>query len=171
MHGKMWSRSFLIWGLVTGTVVAALALAGLWLVLSAVSLAPIPVLFCMPGLLIYPACWYAVVFRAHSYSTTRVFTLVAVTFGAVWLLMIIVMSAVGLYFAYTIVAHGANKQDAMLLAGVHLTLPLVTVIGAIILVIPYFVVATPIAFLHRSMLLNKFAPGTSGGGRALSPTQ
>jgi len=173
IHGKMWSRSFLIWGLVTGTVAAALALFGLWVMLEAASLG-FPFMFCLPGLLLYPACWYAVVFRTRNYSSTQVVMLVAATFGAVWLLLFIIMTAAGIYVSLTMIAEATNQTMAarapnegaaallVVAAAAPLALPLMTLFGAIILPIPYFVVATPVAFLHRAMLLNTF--GRESGG-------
>jgi hypothetical protein len=105
-------------------------------------------LFALPGVIVYPACWYMVIFRQRDYALSRTMALVFATFGAVSVVVAALFIIVGSYMIIT------NPYAWVLfwygLVGVQ--------IGAIILIVPYILVATPMALLHRWLLLKLFAP-------------
>jgi hypothetical protein len=79
----MWSRQFLWTGLTSGIAVAALTLSELWLAVFVVSGSKNPtvsfanmVLFALPGLIVYSACWYMIIYRRRDYSLYRTMALV-----------------------------------------------------------------------------------------------
>src|ERR1700730_7481329 len=104
----MWSRRFLWTGLTSGIAVAALTLAELWLALFVVSGSKDPavtfanmVMFALPGLIAYSACWYMVIFRHRDYSLYRTMVLVVATFGTVSAVVAAFMMVGGFYVAIT----------------------------------------------------------------------
>jgi hypothetical protein len=179
----MWSRRFLWTGLSTGTVFALLTVAGMWLGLFASSASTGSpfwamkeanvVRFTLPGVIIYPLCWYAFIFRHRDYSLRRATVLVVLTFATGWAII-----AVTLIAAATIVfslEFGHTMEGAILVAVTPFAYFLGTLIGAIILAIPYAVVATPMALLHRWLLLRIFAssgspPPLPSAGPVIQPT-
>lgn len=162
----MWSRGFLIAGVASSALAAALALGGVWLVIFVVAGSIDPswsvaniIEFCLPGLVVYPACWYVLVFRYRDYSANRTLGLVIATFGAVWLLVAVGLFFVGLLAAGSLTAGvPPTGQWSDVRAVAPLLYARMTVLGAIILILPYGAIATPIAFLHRLALLRLFAP-------------
>jgi hypothetical protein len=173
----MWSRKFLWQGLTTAVLAATLALGGMWLLFFVVSGSTDPgwtianvVKFCLPGLILYPACWYAWVYRRRDYSAGRTMTLVIMTFLVVWALVAILMGLTGAYVAIKMVLEAAKPAKAIpVVAVAPFAYAMMTVIGAAILFLPFVVVAAPIAFLHRSILL-LIAPD-SGASSAGPSTQ
>lgn len=160
----MESRGFLITGLLSGVVAAVLALGVMWLVLFMVATRVDPALtvanimkFCIAGVIVYPVCWYALVFRRRDYSVNRTAMLIGVTFGVVWIAAAVVMFVVGVFAAGTATAT-VGKPEAV--PGADILTPLLyarmTILGAIILVMPYLAITTPIAFLQRFALLHVF---------------
>jgi hypothetical protein len=162
----MWSRKFLWQGLTTGALAAALALGGTWLLLFVVSRSTDPgwtianiVKFCLPGLILYPVCWYAWVYRHRDYSAGRTMTLVIVTFLVVWALVAILMGLGGAYVASTMVLEAAKPAKVFWLVPLAVfAYGIMTAIGAAILFLPFIIVAAPVAFLHRWLLLLLIAP-------------
>jgi hypothetical protein len=175
---SMWSRRFLWTGLSTGAVFALLTVAAVWLALFAASgntdhpfwtIADI-VDFTLPGLIIYPACWYIIIFRSRNYSFRQTMVLVAQTFGigcAVVAIALIGGAEIAL----------ASRAGSAAEAAIYATLSpvvygLMTLIGAVILIIPYSILATPIALLHRWLLLRIFTSSGSpipGTGAMVPP--
>jgi hypothetical protein len=161
----MWSRRFLWTGLTSGIAVAALTLAGLWLAVFVVSSSKNPmvtfanmVIFALPGLFVYSACWYALIFRYRDYSLYRTMLLVVATFGAVSAVVAALMMVGGFYVAITMllaVAQPWKLAPALVVA--PLAYAFMTAMGAIFLIVPYVIVATPMALLHRWLLLKLFA--------------
>src|ERR1700731_5088658 len=100
----MWSRRFLWTGLSSGIAIAALTLGGLWVVLFVVSGSKDPtwtlaniVKFALPGVIFYPACWYAIIFRNRDYSLNRTMVLVVITFGMVGVVVAALMVIAGFF--------------------------------------------------------------------------
>ena len=157
----MWSRKFLWQGLTTGVLAASLALAGMWLVLFVVARDSDPgwtianvVKFCLPGMILYPACWYAWIFRRRDYSLRRTMTLVIATFLVGWALVASLLAVGGAYVAVGMALGAAKPAMAIPLVVVApLAYLMMSVIGAVILFVPFAAVAAPIAFLHRWLLL------------------
>ena len=156
----MWSRRFLITGLASGAMLAALALAAIWFVLDvAAGMIASVARFATAGIAVYPLCWWGLVFRKRNYSKSQTGLLVILTFGATC----VVVSFVALTVAISsminewTVATTAGRKFNPLMSGMPFLAIAVTIIGAIILVIPYALVATPIAFAHRSVMLRLFA--------------
>jgi len=167
----MWSRQLLWTGLATGVAVAALTLAELWLALFIGSGNKDPsssfanvVGFALPGLIVYSACWYVVIFCSRDYSLYRTIVLVFATFGAVSAIVVAFKTIDGLYLAITTAPTTASlgKVVQFITLGPFVYV-LLTVIGAIILIIPYLIVATPMALLHRWLLLKIFTAAGSHG--------
>ena len=157
----MWSRKFLWLGLTTAGLAAALALGGMWLLLFVISRSTDPdwtilslVRFCLPGLILYPACWYAWIYRRRDYSVGRTITLVIVTFLVVWALVAILLGLSGAYVALKMVLEAAKPAKVILAVAVApVVYAKIAAIGAAILFLPFVVVSAPTAFLHRSILL------------------
>jgi len=170
----MWSRRFLWTGLSSGAVIAALTLAALWLAFFAALGGKDPTrsfanftIFAAPGVIAYPACWYAIIFRVRDYSLYRTTVLVAATFGAVCGAVAVIMMTGGIYVGITMVLSVAKPWRAVPFVVLGpLAYALWTVIGAVIIIVPYTIIATPMALLHRWLLLRRFAstgpaaPGT-----------
>ena len=143
----MWSRRFLWAGLWSGAAIAAATLALMWLGMLAISgqgrvsfvIANFSLLG-VGGIIAYPACWYVLIFRAGSYSGHRVAWLTVLTFIASSVLA-----------AIPFVAWAGVRQG---LAGAALRF---VAMGMSVMVIPYAVVATPMAFWHRHLLRGWFA--------------
>jgi hypothetical protein len=161
----MWSRRFLWTGLTSGIAVAALTLAEFWLAVFVVSRGKDPmvtfanmVVFALPGLIVYSACWYAVIFRHRNYSLYRTMLLVVATFGAVSAVVAAFMMVGGFYVAITMLLAVAQpwKLAPALVVG-PLAYAFMTAMGAILLIVPYMIVAAPMALLHRWLLLKLFA--------------
>jgi hypothetical protein len=160
----MWSRPFLWTGLVSGFAVAALALGALWLALYLGTNGKDPgwtfanvVKFALPGLIVYPACWYAVVFRRRDYALSRTMWLVLVTFGVVCIVVGAFLVAGGLYVAVDTLLTAPHPWKALwFAAAAPFAYAFLTAFGAALLIIPYAIIATPMALLHRWLLLRAF---------------
>jgi hypothetical protein len=161
----MWSRRFLWTGLSSGVAVAALSLAGLWLALFVASgskehtwtFANI-VKFALPGPIVYPACWYMVIFRDRNYSLSRTMMLVGAVFGTVSAVVAGFMMTAGFYVAITTLLEAERPWSAAPIVVVGpLAYASMTMFGAAILIVPYTIVATPMALFHRGLLLKIFA--------------
>jgi hypothetical protein len=172
----MWSRRFLWTGLSTGAVFALLAVAIMWLALFAASGSKDPtwtianvVRFALLGPIIYPVCWYAIIFRPRNYSFRRTMVLVACTFGTGCAVVAVFLIG-GAEIALT--SRAGSLMEAAIYAVISpFVYGLMTLIGAVILIIPYAIVAAPMALLHRWLLLRLFAPSSSTtgtGGRSMS---
>jgi hypothetical protein len=168
----MWSRRFLWIGLSSGAVVAALTLTAIWLVLFVAFLSDSKdpswtfanmVKLAVPALVIYPVSWYFVIFRRRDYSLYRTLMLVIATFCATSAAVALVMVLVSIYHVVAIflrapraflTAKGLTMLSILVWAPVASLL--VVAIGAAILIVPYLIVATPMALLHRWLLLCAF---------------
>ena len=163
----MWSGRFLWTGLTSGIAVAALTLAEIWLAVFAVSGSKNPmvsfanmVMFALPGLIVYSACWYMIVYRHRDYSLHRTMVLVIATFGTVSAVVAAFMMIGGLYVAISMMLTVAKpwKVAACPCVVAPLSYAFMTAIGAVLLIVPYMITATPMALLHRWLLLKIFAP-------------
>ena len=162
----MWSRRFLFTGESIGADIALLTIAAMWLGLFAVSGSKDPawtianiVKFTLPGPIIYAACWYAHIFLPRDYSFRRTMVVVARTFATGCAVVAVILIA-GAAIAISLRARHV-MEATILVAATPLAYGLMTLIGAIILVIPYAIVATPMALLHRWLMLRIFASSGS----------
>jgi hypothetical protein len=115
--------------------------------------------FTLPGPIVYPACWYAIIFRTRDYSLYRTMVLVTRTFiagGAVVAAILIAGGAIAMLLAARHVL-----EAAILVATTPIAYGLMTLIGAIVLLVPYYIVATPMALLHRWLLFKIFTSPSS----------
>jgi hypothetical protein len=168
----MWSRRFLWTGLTSGIAVAALTLAEIWLAVFAVSGSKNPmvsfanmVVFALPGLIVYSACWYMIIYRHRDYSLHRTMVLVVATFGTVSAVVAAFMMVGGLYVAISMMLTVAKPWIvAPALVVAPFAYALMTAIGAVLLIVPYMITATPMALLHRWLLLKIF--GSAGTAAA-----
>ena len=94
----------------------------------------------------------ALVFRAQSYTRARTVLLVSVTYAVSCALVALLFAALTLRHISGPTAHPAVPP----LFGMQLLAA-----GVILLGVPYAVIATPIAFLHRRFLLDQFDPAAS----------
>jgi hypothetical protein len=115
------------------------------------------VMYALPGLIAYAAGWYMIIFRPRDYSLSRTTMLVAATFVAVGVVVAIFMSSVGLYVSITNLLVPQNDGQSLDVGTSVAFALLLTETGVMILVLPYMVVAMPIALLHRWLLLKLFA--------------
>jgi hypothetical protein len=158
----MWSRRFLWMGLSTGAAIALLTVVIVWLGLFAVSgstdpnwtMANIGRLM-LPGVIIYPACWYAIIFRSREYSSRRTVVLVAGTFGTGCALVAVLL--IGGAAIMSTPQAGPVTVTVIYAVVSSLAYGIMTLIGAVILFIPYAMIATPMALLHRWLLLHFFS--------------
>jgi hypothetical protein len=173
----MWSPRFLWTGLSSGVVIAALTLAELWLALFVVSGSRDPswtianvVKFTLPGLIVYSVCWYAVIFRRRNYSLYRTLALVLATFAAVSAVVAVLTMAAGLYVGITAMLAVSQpwKFAPFVMLG-PFAYALMTMIGVAFLIIPYMIVATPMALLHRWLLLKIFV-STGSSAPTVTPS-
>jgi ABC-type Fe3+-siderophore transport system permease subunit len=162
----MWSRRFLWTGISSGTAVGALTLAGMFLVLFVWFGDKSPdysktVAFASPGVIVAPACWYVVIFRRRDYSLSQTMMLVGVAFGVVSMIVAMLILIVLLLILsppmWKIVPFLVNDGEVAFR---------IAFAGALILVVPYVIVAPPMALLHRWLLLKIFA--STGSVRELS---
>ena len=161
----MWSRRFLLTGIATGTLAAALALTFLWLLLLGVqSIKSLEGLhrfavFGIPGVLAYPLCWYRLIFRSRSYTSRDTSILIAFSFAACCVFDVAILGAGQVAaIAGDFIAKGPLGWALLLL--VLLLLPIgLAIFAAIVaafLAVPFVATAGPIAFLHRALLLKWF---------------
>jgi len=161
----MWSRRFLWTGLTSGVAVAALTLAEIWFAVFAVSGSKNPtvsfanmVVFALPGLIVYSACWYTIIYRHRDYALYRTMVLVVATFATVSAVVAALMMVGGLYVAISMMLTVAKPwKVAPVLVVAPLSYAFMTAIGAVFLIVPYMITATPMALLHRWLLLKIFA--------------
>ncbi|KJC34501.1 hypothetical protein [Bradyrhizobium sp. LTSP857] len=151
----MWSTRLLWTGVISAFAVAALMLAGMFVVLLAASGGEHPglamiVVFASPGMIVYPACWYAVIFRRRDYSRHQTLKLIGAAYGVVSMIIASSMLVDGLV---SMISDPTSKITPLLI----LILPLeIVAVGTVILGIPYAIVATPMALLHRWLLSKCF---------------
>jgi hypothetical protein len=112
----------------------------------------------LPGLIVYPACWYVVIFRYRDYSLYRTMVLVGATFAAVTAIVAAFMTVGGFYVVLTTFAAVQLWKVALLAASATFAYAFMVAFGAIVLIVPYVIVATPMALAHRWLLLKIFAP-------------
>jgi hypothetical protein len=169
----MWSRHFLVYGLLSSVAVAVLALASIWVAILALpdsfKALLLGVIYGVPGMIIYPTCWYRVIFRSRTYSLRRTWYLIGITY-AVCCLTVIIFALLFVFVAGSFYAaphdHIAPAQSPQLPWYVGL-LWLVAVITEYVLTlgaalaIPFVMLAGTLAFLHRALLLawNRAAAG------------
>jgi hypothetical protein len=165
----MWSRRFLLAGILTGSAAAALALVRIswalflasgggdprWTPANAMTSGAI-------GVIIYPACRYFLVYRARDYSTLQTWCLIGVAYGVTCGLVIAVLFFGMFYPAGQLISQlSLAKPEAAWFALMALLAPFLIVIFALIasgiIGIAYVVIAAPIAFLHRFALLRMFS--------------
>jgi len=89
-------------------------------------------------------------------------TLVVATFVTVCAVVVVIMSVGGAYVAVAPMLPAAQLADvwkiALLAAVIPFAWALGIAIGAIILIVPYVILATPMALAHRWLLLKLFGP-------------
>ena len=174
----MWSRGLFRAGVSTSFVAAALVAGGLWLGLYGLEQAgsrfpPLSLLkelhvlrgWMLPGLpaaCLYAVCWHRVIFRQRDYSPRRTWWLIVVSY-----LMAMIVGTIGIF---TFVAFGMlttmtslAELPAMLLALAFMAfvagMAYMPLAGALLFV-PYLIVAVPVAFLQRALLLQAFGAET-----------
>lgn len=172
----MWSRRFLLVGILSGAVIAALTLAGIHRALVIATtwipgwgVLPAFAYFGVVGILIYPACWYVLVFRKRDTSTARLIYLVAATYGACCLLLIGALFASMTYQVGHLIALSLSVpkvQWLMFLPWILIT-PLLAAVLALLVAglvgIPFVAIAGPMALLHRAILLRAFGERNAEG--------
>jgi hypothetical protein len=180
----MWSRKFVAAGLSSATVFAALSAFAIWLLFYLV-LSPAVnaghmeatgifefVFSVAVGVFVYPACWFFMVQRARDYGPKHTLELICVTYGISCLAVAVVFclamaTAFGavVFMGFLKMIFGsieANWQSLGYGVLVVAATPLVALfgigMGALIVLPAFIVIAAPIAYLHRWLLLKMFAP-------------
>jgi hypothetical protein len=143
----MWSCQFLQLGLVSAVGTAGATLGLIWVALALPSgrpgrlRSPTSPLWGVGGIIVYPVCWYLLVFRRRCYTRAQTALLVIVTYA-------VSCAPIALLFA------------ALMLIAQPTVLPLfgmqLFAAGVVLLGVPYASIATPMAFLHRRFLLDQF---------------
>ena len=155
----MWSTRLLWTGVISAIAVAALMLAGIFALLLVVSGQrpgyglPNIVFFASPGIVTYPACWYAVIFRQRNYSRLQMLKLIGAAFGVV---CAILASAILVGAFASMIGTPASKISPFLILSLPLIIAAWMAVGTAILGVPYLMVATPMALLHRWLLSKCF---------------
>src|ERR1700759_5406419 len=95
----MWPKRFLTVGLLSAVAAAMLALVLLALLLAGIEWSGAVTLqiramavFAVPGIVVYPICWYALIYRHRRYGARDTVRLIAWTFAATLLLLIAVIA-------------------------------------------------------------------------------
>jgi len=155
----MWSTRLLWTGVISAIAIAALMLAGIFVVLLVVSgespghgLANF-VILASPGIITYPACWYAVIFRQRDYSRRQTLKLIGAAFGTVCAILALA-TLVGTLAS--MIGTPASKISPSVILSMPLIIAIWMAVGSAILGVPYLMVATPMALLHRWLLSKVF---------------
>jgi len=156
----MWSARFLWTGILSAIAVAALTLVGMFLLLFVglgdkgpnSTLAKM-VVFASPGLIVYPACWYMMIFRQQDYSLRQTLMLVGVTFGIVSAIIASIMIASSVV---ALIVLPVWRISPFFLILTPLGFVIWFAVGVVFLAIPYAVVAPPMALLQRYLLSKCF---------------
>ena len=168
----MWTRRFLWVGVVSSVMAGALVLGGIWGLLLAAEWATarfLPSLplkdgmeqarvwipFGIPGAIVYAACWHRIVFARRDYSRGNTVFLVLVSYCAALIVGGIVTLAALMFGALLNPVTLLSAIMSLLLLAAMVLLVFLPVAAAM-LVVPYFLVATPAAFLQRAVLLRAF---------------
>jgi hypothetical protein len=151
----MWSRQFLIAGLASGAAIAVLTLGGIWLFIFALdeSFANI-MLPAVVGTVVYPLCWRSVIHRSRDYSWQSTAGLVLTTY--IWCCVVVAATFFALA-VYQLILGGRLEPKDPATAAMPVLAIILALIGALLLAIPFAVVGTPMAFLHRAIMLRLFA--------------
>jgi hypothetical protein len=168
---SMWPQRFLTVGVASAACAAALALALMWLVLAALTrLVGFPFTFLLafgaPGIVLYPLCWYAAIFRRRSYGRSDTWRLIACTYAASCALAAVILCADFAYQAATAARPplpGEVPWGPMGYAAIPILAIKLVFIAAIVLAVPFVAIAGPVAFLHRAILLARFGGGAEPG--------
>jgi hypothetical protein len=177
----MWSRHFLIAGLLSGAVAAGIALAAIWLVIFAAHGGGDPawtpansVQAGALGIVVYPLAWYYLIYHKQDYSLRRTWHLVIATYAAVSSLAILVIFVGMLYPALQLAWIAVSQprlESLWMIAGAFLA-PFIAAFLSLIVAgfigIAYVAIAAPIAFLHRLALLRLFAGQGSAANTQVS---
>jgi len=178
---SMWTRGFLWAGLLSSIVAAAFTVGSLWLMLFALERAGAQFLATsglkeyayilrywmlpgIPGALIYAICWYGVVYRKRDYSLRNTCWLVAVSYLVAFVVGGIVMLVFVPYAMLIRAERPSPIPGFSSWLGFAMTIILVEGLIALIymplagamLAIPFLLVAAPIAYLQRALLLKVF---------------
>jgi len=175
----MWSPKFVVVGISTATIVAALSVYAILVVVHFVTGSPIPLsgapdfeqLSCTVGVVAYPVCWFFTIQRARDYGMQRTLSLVLVTYGISCLLVAGLVCLLGAGAFLKLLVSGIFKMivgtipmnwEAIVL-GVPfaLLIPLGaalawTIVGGVILLPAFLAIATPAAYFHRWLLVRLF---------------
>ena len=165
MYAAMWSRRFLLAGISSSVIAAAIALFGVlllfyWLFLlywiwnellnappnfTYNLISPFSVSF-----LVYPACWYFLIFRRRNYSIAQTSILVSCIYP-------ISCGLIGAIIGvWTIFRYGLNQQAPFF--DLPISIFIWTIAGFVLFLVPYVLVVVPIAYLQRFLLLRLFRP-------------
>jgi hypothetical protein len=152
----MWSKRFLALGMAGAAVTAVLALGLIWALMATVGVAkgfPLALLsFLLPsviGILVYPLCWWQLIYRKRDYGVRRTLLLVVVTY--LWCCAVVAVALMAWSIQLLLTGQLSLDLSGVPVAGIALIL-----IGALLFVVPFVAVATPLAFLQRTIVLRIF---------------
>lgn len=170
----MWSKRFLWVGISSSIIAAVIAHLGISLLLYLVL--PTPrygsphsplslVSFGSVGYLVYPVCWYYLIFRQRTYSVAQTTILLTYAFLIGCGLVVVWLFCTGVWFAFVPPPHSIHHPVAVPPIGNFLTLTFGMMIAGIALsfmvlipYIPYILTGLPIAYLQRYFLLRLLKP-------------
>jgi hypothetical protein len=163
----MWSQRFLWAGVSSSVVAAAIALFCVlllfyWLLLLywilSESMTPPPnftyrlISPFSVSYLVYAACWYFLIFRPRNYSIAQTSILVSYIYP-------ISCGLIGAIIGvWSVFRHGLNPQAHFF--DVPISIVIWTIAGFAIFLTPYILIAFPMAYLQRFLLLWLFRPAT-----------
>jgi hypothetical protein len=159
----MWSRSFLVTGVVSGAALAWLTLAGIWWTIfiatdgtdSTWTLANASEAGII-GIILYPACWYALVYRKRNYSVHQTLFLTAMTYLTVCAAVLMFLFIGSFKPALELLAASGGKPMSWWLLLSPFLMLFYGIVFAIFIGIAYATVAVPAALIHRYGLLKVF---------------
>ncbi len=157
----MWSRRFLWVGLGSSLLVAALAVAGIWLVMRialSVTMRDLAsyAVCCAIGVVVYPLLWVLLVYVRRSYSKATTYLLIGATYFTSSAIVVGLFLLIGAQVE-------KDRESARAIHGRQAyseTIPSPQVVygrlaigGAILFLLPFAAIAGPLAFAQRRVLL------------------
>ena len=168
MYAAMWSRRFLLAGISSSVIAAAIALFGVlllfyWLFLlywiwneslnappnfTYNLISPFSVSF-----LVYPACWYFLIFRRRNYSIAQTSIFVSCIYP-------ISCGLIGAIIGvWTIFRYGLNQQAPFF--DLPISIFIWTIAGFVLFLVPYVLVVVPIRISPTVPVASAFSPSRS----------
>ena len=164
----MWSRRFLWVGMGSSLLVAALAVAAIWLVMRLALSVTFPLdlasyaVCCVVGVAVYPPLWALLVYARRNYSRATTYGLIAATYVTSSAIVVGLFMLIGQHAAADMERSRAANRYASAGPTYLAAMPHPQVLygrlalgGAILFLFPFAAIAGPLAFVHRRVLLSR----------------